>query len=177
MAALTLPSADRIRELFSYSPESGLLTRRPRPRSDFWSEAAFVAWNQRFCNKPIVRKGTGPIQVRVDGKCYLAHRLIFKLQTGTDPTADVDHRNVTPNDNRWTNLRAATRQQNRFNVHPNKTNKIGIKGISSRQMRYGTAYHVSVNGKYRGSYRDLPTAIRVRDEIGQQEHGEFFRAR
>jgi hypothetical protein len=52
----------------------------------------------------------------VDGYKSYAHRLAFLYMTGSLPPADVDHVNGVRNDNRWSNLRLATRSQNMWNV-------------------------------------------------------------
>jgi len=50
--------------------------------------------------------------------------------TGTFPDADTDHVNINRADNRWRNLRSATRSQNRANTRKPVTNTSGLKGVS-----------------------------------------------
>ncbi len=77
---------------------------------------------------PTWRNNHGYVMV---GK-QLAHRLAYKLMTGEDPGNQVvDHINCDRADNRWCNLRLATRSQNRMN------SKRKTKG------------YVFVNGRYR----------------------------
>jgi hypothetical protein len=62
---------------------------------------------------------------------YGAHRLAWLYMMGDWPEAEIDHINQNRDDNRWCNLRAASRQLNNFNVSssPRPDNKSGIKGV------------------------------------------------
>lgn len=46
----------------------------------------------------------------------LLHRAAWLLATGAWPSKDLDHRNGNRADNRWANLREATRSENRQNL-------------------------------------------------------------
>ena len=73
MANKPLPSAQRLNELFVYSPETGKLTYKvKRGRFQVGTLAGTVLKN-------------GYRQVVIDRSNYYASRLIWKLQTGEDP--------------------------------------------------------------------------------------------
>lgn len=107
---LPLPDADYLRGLFEYDSETGILTwrgsddpqRRPRPGVSAGSPAGSV-------------NSHGYRQVRIDGRLYKAHRIIWKITTGEDPRDEIDHQNRDRSDNRWSNLREATRSENAIN--------------------------------------------------------------
>jgi len=120
MAAANLTAA-RAREVLSYDPETGALTRRIR------SANMVVVGEVAGC------LGTnGYIMVSVNGKQYRAHRLAWLIQTGEWPPADIDHLNGIRTDNRWANLRAVSRSVNNENQRAAKaTNKsAGLLGVS-----------------------------------------------
>ena len=99
-----LPPLEELRKAFDYDPETGVLTR---------------AWSKRphLVGKPAgYLDSSGHVQVRVGKCCYMAHRIIWYLVTEEDPQDfDIDHRDQCPGNNRFSNLRKATRSQNRSN--------------------------------------------------------------
>lgn len=92
---------------------------------------------------------TGYRQVRILGKSYLEHHLIWYLHTGKWPVFDIDHINRKRDDNRIENLREVTHQFNCFNntakgFYFDKRNKkfmayIRINGRLKNLGRYETA--------------------------------------
>ena len=121
-----LPPAKRLRELPCYDPETGLLTWRVRVRGRSKSATSAVAGT---------RKAQGHIQVGVDGIRYLAHRLIWKMQTGRDPRNDIDHRDLDGCNNRWANLLEVTQTQNNLNRRCQRHSVTGLKGVSHSRCR------------------------------------------
>lgn len=104
------------RELLSYDPESGILTWRvSRGRVSAGHVAGYAAHN-------------GYSGIRIDGRCYYAHRVIFAWMTGRSPEF-VDHINGARSDNRWVNLREVTRSENGMNMKVPSTNKSGVIGV------------------------------------------------
>jgi hypothetical protein len=57
----------------------------------------------------------GKEQIKINGKLYFAHRLAFLYMEGELPANHVDHINRNHQDNRWSNLRHATIEQNMMN--------------------------------------------------------------
>jgi HNH endonuclease len=74
----------------------------------------------------------GYVELKVEGRSVLLHRFAWFLVTGKWPT-ELDHRNTVRNDNRWRNLRDATRAKNRGNSNIGKNNVLGIKGVRIHQ--------------------------------------------
>lgn len=105
-----LPSVAELRRLFDYDAEAGIL--RWRHRDD-----RLKNWNVLYAGREAgSRDGTGYVHLNFNGKYYQAHRIIWKLETGDDPTGEIDHIDGDRTNNRWINLRAATAQQNRMNM-------------------------------------------------------------
>jgi hypothetical protein len=80
-----------------------------------------------------------PAGYRVIGVCgqkVLAHRLVWLVETGSFPAMELDHINRVRNDNRFVNLRQATREQNMRNRGVCKNNKLSMKGVARHQNKY-----------------------------------------
>lgn len=122
-----LPSAERLRELLAYNPETGVLTWEPRASNPQWTAryAGTVAGSVHTD-----KYGYRRIQVYVDGGNYWAHRLIWKLVTGKAPEGVVDHKSRDATDNRWMNLRDVSHEVNSSNRSLCKDNTSGVNGIS-----------------------------------------------
>src|ERR1051325_2754037 len=101
---------ERLREVLRYNRRTGIFGRRKN------------AYRTDLIGKPAgcLRKD-GYVEICVDGRCYLAHCLAWLYVTGAVP-AEVDHKNRNRADNRWNNLRSATRALNRANSRVGKNN-------------------------------------------------------
>ena len=53
--------------------------------------------------------------MRISGRNYKQHRIIWMYMMGDWPTQEIDHINLNTTDNSWTNLRQATPRENRLN--------------------------------------------------------------
>lgn len=96
------PVAQYIRTHWRYDPRTGLIHGRlDKPIGTLSKRDGRL----RAMAYP---EGGRPVSV-------LIHRAAWLLQTGAWPSHEVDHRNRQPADNRWDNLREATRGQNQQN--------------------------------------------------------------
>ena len=105
----------------------------------------------------------GYIQIYINGKKYLAHRLVYKLFHNIDPNL-INHKNFNVCDNRIENLENVNNSENCFHRQgPNKNNKIGIRNIffATRRKRYV----VVIRGIFYGEYKNIFDAIRRVQEI------------
>jgi hypothetical protein len=130
---------DRLKELFEYDPETGLFTKKPRKGSR-------GRWTM-----PVVYGVDGAneyVQIRVDGRNYGAHRLAFLYMDGVLPTSLVDHRDGSGRNNRWSNLRQATYQQNtQANHRQNKNNTSGYRGVYWAKGKNKWQARIEADGK------------------------------
>jgi hypothetical protein len=72
---------------------------------------------------------TGHVVIGLWGVHYLAHRLAVFYVTGKWPEKEIDHRNGQRADNRWLNLRPATKKQQRENATPQRRSASGVRGV------------------------------------------------
>lgn len=158
-------AADELRRLMEYDPESGVfIWRSKRGRHPAGSEAGTIAHN-------------GYCDIAIHGKKYGAHRLAFLYMRGNWPAAEVDHINCKKADNRWVNLREATRWQNSGNVRPKKSNKLGLKGVSySKKDRcYYAFMREHGRTKYLGAFHSPQAAHARYAAEAVRVYGEFAR--
>lgn len=85
----------------------------------------------------------------------------------------VDHKNGNGLDNRRSNLRLATTQQNNFNVGITKRNTSGYKGVYP--ARNGFVATIRKSGKlyHGGTFKTALEAAKKYNELAKQYHGEF----
>ncbi len=109
-------------------------------------------------------------RVKVNGKDYLTHRVIFFMLKGYLPN-ELDHVNGNKLDNRIENLRPATRQQNQANR--SVRSKTGMKGVYKLRKVYVT--QITVNNKRinLGTYTNLEEAAKVYDKAAIKYFKEF----
>jgi len=141
-------TAQRLRELLHYDPDTGVLQRisGSATRPDLIGHRFGCAIKQ-----------TGYREGWVGGRKYLEHRLIWLYMTGEWPADQVDHRNRVRDDNRWDNLRAATNGQNQMNLGglPKRNNKLGVLGVSRNKGRFSATIRVDGVYKHIGTF-DTP---------------------
>ena len=100
----------------------------------------------------------GYLQLSVNGKPYLAHRLAWFYVHGIWPIECIDHINGIKTDNRILNLREATFTQNKHNYKKansdNKTSK--LLGVSWSKTNKSWVSQISLNNKliYIGHFSD-----------------------
>jgi hypothetical protein len=158
--------AEKVRELFDYDPEMGILRWR----------------NNRSCHLAgsvagSIRNDKRYIEVRYNGKFYMAHRLVFLWMTGRYPTNVVDHINRDGLDNRWCNLREATHTQNVANQKLRITNKLGLKGVIAKErygiVKYEACIRVAGKRKHLGRFNTAQEAHQAYIRAAEEAHGEF----
>lgn len=131
-----LPPVEVLAEYITYNPETGKCYWKPRPSSKFRGahtrDAKAVArwWNSRFAGKEAGSKQNTHLTVRIEGKDYFLHRVIWALVTGKDLVGDIDHINGDGYDNRLRNLREVGVRENTRNAKRRADNQSGMTGVS-----------------------------------------------
>lgn len=102
---------------------------------------------------------SGYIQINVDGKFHRAHRLAFLYVHGHVPEF-LDHINRVRNDNRISNLRPATKGENRQNASMSTSNTSGRIGVSwcKRTGKWQAQIKVDKSPYHLGRYDSIDDA-------------------
>lgn len=161
---------EEIKRLLSYDPLSGHFT---------W----MVRAGGNGCVKPGTRAGGyrgsfGYRSIKIECEYYKEHRLAYELTHGPIPKGMViDHINGVPDDNRISNLRLATHQQNIASGRHRKNNTSGKKGVHRHYDGRWRA-RIMVNGKHihLGCFATVDEAHEAYLIAAKKYFGEFARA-
>jgi hypothetical protein len=121
MAFRSLPSAEYLRECFDLNEETGELTWKAKPLSHFKNSNSQRRHTACWVGKKagnIDKDGYLIVELAWYGKRQRirVHRIVWKLVTGEDYTGELDHKNNCKTDNRFNNLRKATKNLNMSNT-------------------------------------------------------------
>lgn len=155
----TLPSLTELQALLHYNPETGELRRR--------RSGKLINVNENGYRRVVFGK-----------KSYKAHRICWKMATGSCPDNQIDHINGDRGDNRIANLRVVSNQENSKNQSRYKNNNSGVTGVSWYKLSKKWIARIKVDGelKYLGSFTDKIDAIYARyyaeqDKGFHENHG------
>ena len=119
-------------------------------------------------------RSNGYLQIRVDGKMIKVHRLIYSSINGPIPDGfEIDHINGIRTDNRISNLRCVTRQENQQNKQrPLKNNKLGAKGVvfDKKRGRFKVAITVMKKKIHLGYFDTLADACNAYKDGALMHH-------
>ena len=93
-------------------------------------------------------------RLRVFGKMYKAHKLVWLLNTKEWPTKSIDHKDGDPENNVFSNLRLCTHLENSQNRKKPSNNSSGYLGVHWSKDRGKWVAQISHKGKriYLGGY-------------------------
>ena len=154
----------RLKELMHYNPDTGVFT---------WLKSR--GGGVKAGDIAGVLHHSGYVLIRTGGKVYLAHRLAWLYKAGCWPADMVDHINRNKADNRWCNLREATRSQNAQNAGLQENNTSGVRGVHWNKREGKWCVRCMLGGKRYsfGLYDDLKTAAAVAADARKKLYGEF----
>ena len=156
-----MTSVERLRELF-HVREDGQLVRNINQGK---GKAGDIVGNPH---------NAGYLRLRVDGKYWLAHRVVWAVVHGTLAQGEVDHKNGDRRDNRPDNLRLASRTGQMCNTAMMTNNTSGTKGLWYEARRGRWRGRINVNEEERSFFhKDKYTVIEWLNRTRQELHGEF----
>jgi phage anti-repressor protein len=154
-------SAERLRELLHYEPETGVFTWRvPRTMHTYPGDVAGWPDPKGYC------------LISVESQAYRAHRLAWLYMCGSWPPDQIDHRNHVKSDNRWDNLRLATNAENAQNRRRARSDsRSGVLGVCWDKRRNMWAAYLWARDKRVYSFHDtLESAVTARAEAVAKYH-------
>lgn len=156
----------KVEDCFTYCPTTGIVR---------WSECAKGA--RCKAGAPVgTRDKNGYLVVKVRGKTWKLHRLIFLLMGEAIPEV-VDHINGVPDDNRWANLRGCSSVENSHNRRMHGNNTTGFKGVTLD--RGNIRAQITVRGRHlsKSGFTTLEEAHSWYSQQAAKHHGEFARSK
>lgn len=157
-------SHERIREVLNYDGGTG----------QFY-------WKVKASKKTVVgsvagsKEPRGYIKIRIDGALLSAHQIAFMWMNGNWADGEIDHIDRDKSNNRWDNLRLATRSQNARNSPP-RFNKTGFNNVG--QSASGKYYCRIIVDKKQVNMCGYDTPAEAHNAYliaVKQHHGEFAR--
>lgn len=135
MASSASITAERLRELYSYNPETGqFIHMRGTGRGRIGAVAGTARAN-------------GYLTINVDGvRCY-AHRAAWLYMTGEWPQSLIDHIDRNRLNNRWINLRSATAAQNQMNKSSRRNSYSRFVGVTFCKKRKKWKAQIGIDRK------------------------------
>lgn len=73
--------------------------------------------------------GVGYKCVRLNGKSWRVHVLVWLMETGLLPERQIDHKDTNRSNNVFSNLRLSSQLENTYNRSAMSNNKSGVKGV------------------------------------------------
>lgn len=160
---------ERLKELLDYDPETGVFTWRGNKTGAQGRRTAGSASGNYY-------------RITVDGKSYRAHWLAWLWMKGEFPKPFMDHVDGNKQNNKWSNLRLATKSQNMANRGAQKNTTSGLKGVWPYHAgaSYGKPWQAGIahEGKkyHLGHFETAQEAHEAYKAAAQKLFGEFGRA-
>jgi len=158
-------SIERLKQLLSYDPETGVFRWIAEPKGGRKIGAVAGQQDGKYW------------RINVDRKLHRAHRLAWAFVHGEWPADQIDHRDNNPLNNAISNLRPASNAKNCANRGARSDSKSGVRGVCwhkrsqmwiAKVTKDGVEHHV-------GYFASLDEARAARNEAATRLHGEFVR--
>lgn len=152
---------DELKQILFYDPDTGLFK---------W----IIPPGRRVDKKGQVagsKRASGYISICIRYKAIMAHRLAWFYMTGSWPKHCVDHINMVKDDNRWINLREATKTQNGANSRARGAS--GLKGAFWQTQ--SKVWYSKIGNRYLGTFKTPEEANAAYLKAAEETFGEFAR--
>lgn len=164
-----LPSREKLREMFRYDGDRGLLIWASPPLSSPVGKVVRKMSHTRLIGRPALNTddGNGYLYGQINGQRYRAHRVIWKYHFGSEPEL-IDHIDGNPKNNRIENLRSADHSLNACNRVRRRSNTSGHTGVSAVGKKWKATYRLRGTDHYLGVFDTKAEAVSARAEALSQ---------
>ena len=154
---------ETMREYLDYDPQTGIFTWKKNLKGPVKKGMKAGAKHSR-----------GYISIGFNGESYLAHRLAWAFaHNDISQDMQIDHINGNRQDNRISNLRLASHEDNCRNSKPRKHNKSGIKGVRKENSRWAARIRVNKKEIWLGTFNTADEASQAYQDAAQKYFGVF----
>ncbi len=162
-------SAEYVRNLLDYDPNTGVLTWQKVHPKHFYRLGKPAGWQRP--------DGRVMVSFNEDGQKreYRAHRVIWLMMTGEWPLEEIDHIDLDPSNNRWANLRLASSSQNMSHRGLQSNNKSGHPGVFFNTKTKRWWAYIKQNGQrqHLGVFDNFEDALAARTVREKELFGRF----
>jgi len=128
-------TAERLRELLHYDPETGLFSWLVHRRRHKAGAIAGCIRNDGYC------------RITIDGIGYFAHRIAWLYAYREAPSAQIDHIDGDRANNAISNLRQASNSENCQNRAIRSDSSTGMPGVGWQKKHGKYQAKIGINGK------------------------------
>jgi len=158
-------SHDELLRVLNYEPETGnFYWKVPRLKNKI--PAGSLAGTTRKCGRK---------QIGIDKITYQSSILAWFYMTGKWSDMLIDHIDRDESNNRFSNLREATNQENLYN-NRHKVGKSGCKGVywDKKLQKWRARIRFENKHVHLGYYFNKDDAITASTSFRKENHGEFY---
>lgn len=151
----------RIEEVLGFDAENGVFT---------WK--IYRGGIRKVGDKAGSIDSKGYLQISIDGRTYLAHRLVWTITHGKWPDHHIDHIDRNPLNIVPSNLRACTHAQNHQNEGVRSDSSSGVTGVSFVKRSGKWLAYINVDGKRKrlGLHENFEDAVAARIKAKKEYH-------
>ena len=159
-------TAEYLRSVLHYDQETGIFTRK-----------VSTANQVKIGDVAGCPDGQGYLQIKVQSRRYIAHRLAWLYIRGSWPNDQIDHINRNRSDNRIANLREVSHKQNMQNRSKSSNNTSGHPGVYWHKQSSKWVAQIMHNQKqiHLGCFTNLEEAVAAR-KAGELKYWGHHRA-
>lgn len=170
-----------LRECLAYDPLNGTFTWLVRPEYHFATHRACSVTNARCARKRAGQSDSSNgyhvigITFRGRHRLYQAHRIAIALTDGQWPLLSIDHINGDKSDNRRSNLRVCSHEQNMRNQGAKSKGNSRLKGayFNRRVGKWQSSICVAYKQHHLGYFETAQAAHAAYREASSRLHGQF----